>query len=165
MRNAWQLLLVRVLVLWPWPRPRLGQEACVVPMRMSFRILGLISRRSAAYQMPGNLNVPSRGEEGSGREGSEVWVLSKEEPRANGPSSIWHLFIHALHIRIRRDKTLQISQPEDVAQCRISDSQSAPKQQQQQQQQRTGQATSLRSLFLPPWWVCRGRRQSEQTAG
>lgn len=158
MRNAWQLLLVRVLVLWPWPRTRLGQEACVVPMRMSFRILGLISRRSAAYQMPGNLNVPSRGEEGSGREASEVWVLSKQEPRANGPSSIWHLFIHALHIRIRRDKTLQISQPEEY---RISDSQSAPK---QQQQQRTGQATSLRSLFLPPWWVRRGRRQSEQTA-
>lgn len=84
-----------------------------------------------------------RRKEGMGREGKQR-SLSPVEARTTShkPSSIWHLFIHALHIRIRRDKTLQISQPEDVAQCRISDSQSAPKQQ-QRQQLRTGQAGTL----------------------
>lgn len=85
--------------LRPWPRTRLGQEACVVPMRMSFRILGLISRRSAAYQMPGNLNVPMRGrKKKKGREGKgrEAAKLESCRSKNHEPQAKFHLaFIHS----------------------------------------------------------------------
>lgn len=58
---------------------------CCAPMRMSFRILGLISRRSAAYQMPGNLNVPGQGEgkrQHSPPSGRDSGLVSPVEPRA-----------------------------------------------------------------------------------
>lgn len=125
MRNAWQLR-VGCLPLG------IGRKYVYVPLCVSLHIFagkalalsvnaaGLISCK--AKTAAGNLNVPdersstvttiarSKGsrEQGGTAKTAPAWPPCKFES-CRYTSSIWHLFIHALHIRIRSDRTEQIS--------------------------------------------------------